>query len=251
MQVIASGILCCIQKMVSGREEVKEAFDRIASEYDSQRRWIIPGFRDFYHAALSAADWPGTEPLILDIGAGTGLLSALLLEKYPQATLTLLDISEKMLDVARERFAGRETVVFRVCDYSREEFGGPYDLVCSALSIHHLGNPDKQDLYGRIFSVLNTGGVFVNAEQVEGETLDQHQRSLAYWDDFVRSGPLPEEVGKAAMQRRDTLDKMEKLSVQLAWLRESGFSPVDVVYKNRMLAVMRGRKGGEGTVIPG
>jgi len=44
---------------------------------------------------------------------------------------------------------------------------------------------------------------------------------------------------------------MEKLSVQLAWLRESGFSPVDVVYKNRMLAVMRGRKGGAGTVIPG
>jgi tRNA (cmo5U34)-methyltransferase len=240
-----------IKELGSSMEEVKEAFDRIASEYDSQRRWIIPGFRDFYHAALSAADWPGTEPVILDIGAGTGLLSALLLEKYPQATLTLLDISEKMLDVARERFAGRERIVFRVCDYSREEFGGPYDLVCSALSIHHLGNPDKQDLYGRIFSVLNTGGVFVNAEQVEGETPDQHQRFLAYWDDFVRSGPLPEEVGKAAMQRRDTLDKTEKLSVQLAWLRESGFSPVDVVYKNRMLAVMRGRKGGAGTVIPG
>jgi len=224
-------------------EDVREAFDRIASGYDPQRRWLIPGFRDFYSAALSAADWPGTEPAILDIGAGTGLLSALLLQKFPQATLTLVDISEKMLDVARERFAGRGAVVFRAGDYSREELGGPYDLVCSALSIHHLGTPEKQDLYRRIFSVLNTGGLFVNAEQVEGETPDQHRRSMAYWDDFVRSGPLPEEAWKDAVQRRDQLDRMEKLSVQLAWLRDSGFSLVDVVYKNRMLVVMRGRKG--------
>jgi tRNA (cmo5U34)-methyltransferase len=44
------------------------------------------------------------------------------------------------------------------------------------------------------------------------------------------------------MARRDTLDRMEKASVQLAWLRESGFSSVDIVYKNRMLVVMRGWK---------
>lgn len=223
-------------------EKVKAAFDAIASVYDAQRKWIIPEFEDFYQNTIHAADWPGLDPSILDIGAGTGLLSALLLEKFPRATLTLMDISENMLEVAKERFSGRNGISYRPIDYRTRSLGGPYDLICSALSIHHLENNEKRDLYGRIYSALNAGGIFLNADQVEGETPDQHRRNMEYWDDFVRSGPLPESGWRSAIERRDTLDRVEKLSVQLAWLREIGFSPVDIVYKNRMLAVMRGRK---------
>ena len=43
-------------------------------------------------------------------------------------------------------------------------------------------------------------------------------------------------------ERRTTLDRMEKLSLQLEWLKEIGFSDVDVVYKNRSFAVFTGRK---------
>jgi tRNA (cmo5U34)-methyltransferase len=225
-------------------DHVREAFDAIASGYDAERRWIIPGYDDFYQAAVVAADWPGDRPGILDIGAGTGALSALLIGRYPEADLTLLDISAKMLDIAGKRFHQNEHVHLLVSDYSRENLIGSYDLVCSALSIHHLEKADKQQLIRRIFAVLNPGGIFVNAEQVMGETPDQHRRYMTYWEDFLRRGPLPEHGWKCAMQRRDTLDRMEKLTVQLAWLRETGFTPVDVLYKNRMLAVMRGRKEG-------
>jgi tRNA (cmo5U34)-methyltransferase len=224
-------------------ERVKEAFDAIASEYDAQRKWIIPQFEDFYQNAVRAADWPGLEPEILDIGAGTGLFSALLLEKFPGALITLMDISGNMLQVARERFSVREDTIYQACDCRTEELGGPYDIICSALSIHHLEHEEKRSLYGRIHVALNSGGIFVNADQVEGETPEQHLRNMKYWDDFVSSGPLPETVAKSAMARRDTLDRMEKLSVQLSWLRGVGFSSVDVVYKNRMLVVMKGRKG--------
>jgi tRNA (cmo5U34)-methyltransferase len=224
-------------------ERVKEAFDAIASEYDDQRRWIIPEFEDFYQNAVRAADWPGSDPTILDIGAGTGLLSALMLEKFPRAALTLVDISDSMLQVARKRFSGSQDVSCRINDYRTGDLGGPYDIICSALSVHHLDHEEKRSLYERIYHALRSGGVFVNAEQVEGETPEQHQRNMKYWDDFVRSGPLPESVAKSAMARRDSLDRTEKLSVQLAWLRELGFFPVDVVYKNRMMVVMRGKKG--------
>jgi tRNA (cmo5U34)-methyltransferase len=223
-------------------ESVKEAFDAIASEYDAQRKWIIPQFEDFYQNAVRAAEWPGLEPAILDIGAGTGLLSALFLEKFPKAALTLMDISDNMLQVARDRFSGREGISYRACDYRNGELGGPYDIICSALSIHHLEHDEKRSLYGRIHAALNSGGVFVNAEQAEGETPEQHMRNMKYWDDFVSSGPLPQNVARNAMARRDTLDRMERVSVQLSWLREAGFSSVDVVYKNRMLVVIRGWK---------
>lgn len=63
-----------------------------------------------------------------------------------------------------------KNVVFRTGDYSWVNLGGPYDLICSALSIHHLDPDDKHRLFGRIFSVLAPGGVFVNADQADGET---------------------------------------------------------------------------------
>ena len=223
-------------------DQVRDAFDAIASEYDAERRWLIPAYDDFYHAAVSAADWPGEQPRILDIGAGTGALSALLLGRYPEADLTLLDISSEMLDIAAKRFSPNEHVHLIVSDYSHEDLPGSYDLVCSALSIHHLETADKQQLFRRIFAALNPGGIFINAEQVMGETPDQHRRNMAYWEDVVRTGPLPERVWTRAKQRRDTLDRMEKLTIQLVWLREAGFTCVDVLYKNRMFAVMRGRK---------
>ena len=221
---------------------VKETFEAIASTYDEQRRWIIPELDEFYGAAVRAAAQPLKKPAILDIGAGTGLLSELLCEAYAGASVTLLDISEKMIEVARRRFAGREGVRFVVADYRHGDLGGPFDAICSALSIHHLEKEEKRDLYQRIYGALKPGGVFVNADQVEGETPELHRRNLAYWDDFVLHGPLDPAEIRAMVERRKTLDRMEKLSLQLGWLKEIGFSDVDVPYKNRSFAVFTGRR---------
>jgi tRNA (cmo5U34)-methyltransferase len=226
-----------------GTGRLREAFDAMASRYDDQRRWIIPDFSGFYAAAVSAAASPMEDPSILDIGAGTGLLSQRLLEAYPGAAITLLDISEKMLGVARERFRGRENVRFIVADYREADLGGPFHAVCSALSIHHLERDEKRDLYRRIFRALGEGGVFVNADEVAGETDETHRRNLESWDDFLLGGPLPGEEAEAIIRRRETFDRMERLSVQLVWLREAGFTGIEVVYLNGCFAVFTGRKG--------
>ena len=224
-------------------EDIRDAFDTIAGQYDSQRRYIIPGMQEFYGAAVWAAEWPGTSPAILDVGAGTGLLSALMLEKYPDASLTLLDFAEQMLAVARQRFAGRKNVRYITGDYRDVDFGGTYDIVCSALSIHHLADEEKASLYSRIFSLLNPGGIFVNADQARGETAAIDKRFMEYWDTFLKTGPLSDGQREEVRKRRDVLDRNAKLSSQLSWLNEAGFSDVDVIYRNRMLVVLTGRKG--------
>jgi len=224
-------------------EHIRQAFNRFAQEYDLQREYIIPEMRQFYGAAVWAAESGEAEPAILDIGAGTGLLSAYLLEKFPGARLTLVDIAEKMLEMARQRFAGREHTRFVVGDYSAGLPAGPYDLACSALSIHHLAAEEKRLLFRRIFSVLKPGGIFVNADQAEGETPYFRERYLAYWNDFLQAGPMSREEQAEILRRRDTLDRNEKLSDQLAWLREAGFSDVDVVWRNRTFIVTVARKG--------
>jgi tRNA (cmo5U34)-methyltransferase len=224
-------------------EHIKKAFNAVATEYDSQREHIIPEMRFFYGAAIWAAESRTIEPEILDIGAGTGLLSALMLRKFPDAHMTLLDISENMLEVARQRFSGQENIRYIVSDYSRSELTGRYDIICSALSIHHLAPEDKRRLFGKIFSALKSGGLFINADQADGETEYFRYRYMDYWNDFLQNGPLDKEKHAEIIRRRDTLDRNDTLSEQLQWLDACGFSDVDVVYKNRTFIVTVARKG--------
>jgi tRNA (cmo5U34)-methyltransferase len=223
-------------------EQIKKAFDEIASLYDAQRRWIIPEMDDYYRAAVWAAECANPRPAILDIGAGTGLLSALIIRKYPGAYLTLVDLSEPMLSMAKERFAGRKEVRYITGDYSSVDFAGRYDLICSALSIHHLEQDDKRRLYKKIFDHLHPGGIFVNADQVLGETPEINRRYIAYWDEFLEPCPLSSDEKKQVLYRRDTFDRNEKLPVQLAWMQDCGFTSIDVVYKNRLFVVFTGRR---------
>jgi tRNA (cmo5U34)-methyltransferase len=223
-------------------EHIRQAFNRFAQDYDKQREYIIPEMRQFYGTAVWAMESKEPEPEILDIGAGTGLMSAYLLEKFPKAHLTLVDIAENMLDMARQRFAGRGNTRYVVSDYSTGDLGGPYDIACSALSIHHLAPEEKCLLFRRIFACLKPGGMFVNADQADGETLYFRERNLEYWNEFLRSGPMTEAQHAEILKRRDTLDRNEKLSDQLAWLREAGFSDVDVMYRNRTFIVTVARK---------
>jgi tRNA (cmo5U34)-methyltransferase len=223
-------------------DQIKKAFDEMASCYDAQRRWIIPEMDSYYSAAVWAADCKHSRPEILDIGAGTGLLSALMVRKYPDASLTLVDLSEPMLSIAEQRFFGRKNMRYIFGDYSNVDFAGPYDIICSALSIHHLEQDAKRRLYKKIVEALHPGGIFVNADQVLGETPAIQQHYLAYWDEFLEPCPLSVEEKQQVLYRRDTFDKNEKLSLQLAWMQECGFTNIDIVYKNRQFVVFTGRK---------
>ena len=136
--------------------------------YDAARRRLVPDFDAFYGtAALVVARCAPVSPRILDLGAGTGLLSQAVADRVRAPRLTLHDASTSMLDVARVRLAAHEP---HFCVGSLQDAlpPGPFDAVVSALSIHHLAESEKRELFGKAFSVLAPGGVFVNADQVAG-----------------------------------------------------------------------------------
>jgi tRNA (cmo5U34)-methyltransferase len=220
---------------------VKAEFDRAAKTYDSVRRLTIPCFDDFYGTVARMIPFGRDDAFdVLDLGAGTGLLSALLHERFPKARLTLVDISDEMLARARERFVGAKDVRIAVSDYSVEPLPGKFDAIVSALSIHHLDDPGKAALFRHIYDALKPGGAFVNAEEVlaSTEALDR-----LYWDEWerqARAAGAPEEEF-AGVEERAKYDKPAKLDDQLEWLREAGFADVDCYYKYLMFAVYGGR----------
>jgi tRNA (cmo5U34)-methyltransferase len=221
-------------------DHVRQAFNRFATEYDRDREVIIPEMRQFYAAAVWAMDTSTPQPEVLDVGAGTGLLSAIVLGKFPDARLTLLDIAENMLDVARQRFANRPGTRFIAADYRHTDLGGPYDIICSALSIPPRDRGQAAALPPGP-CCPPPGGIFVNADQADGGAAVLPEAVSDYWNEFLQSGPMNEEQ-RAKIQKRMALDRNEKLSDQLAWLRDAGFADVDVVYRNRTFIVTVARK---------
>jgi tRNA (cmo5U34)-methyltransferase len=215
-------------------------FDAAARDYDQGRRRLLPGIDEFYGAALEFLKFDADAPLrMLDIGAGTGLLSAMVAAAYPEASITLSDISGEMLAVARERLGEGGRFAFVESDMVAQVLPWDLDAVVSALAIHHLDDGAKRDLYGRIHGALRPGGVFVNAEQVRGATPAIDAANLAAWLAAVHDlGVGAVELTQA--RERMKADRPATLEDQLGWLRDAGFSDVECAYEAGMFAVFGG-----------
>jgi tRNA (cmo5U34)-methyltransferase len=225
-------------------------FDATAGGYDQARRRLVPGFDDFYGAALAELRFaPDADLKIIDLGAGTGLFTDMAARRFPNARFTLIDLSEEMLAKARLRLGDGERFAFRTADLSRVRLQAGADAVISALAIHHLPDRDKYDLYRRAYMALKPGGVFVNAEQVAGATGTLHSRYHWAWMADIRSlGAQPDEIDQALQRMQQ--DRPTPLDTQLGWLRRIGFEQVDCVYRRGMFAVFSGEMGERPRRVP-
>jgi SAM-dependent methyltransferase len=223
---------------------IARTFTAHARDYDALRRRLVPCFDAFYGAALDrVADW-GVPPRarVLDLGAGTGLLAAMVKERWPAASVHLVDVSEGMLAEARARLGNAPGTSFEVADYATAPLGDGWDLVVSALSIHHLEDEAKRALLARVRDALQPGGLFVNAEQVLGPTPAAEVAYRTRWRAQAQAlGATPDEL--AAAEARMRFDRCAPLDVQLGWLREAGFAEVDCVFKAWRFAVYAGERG--------
>ena len=220
---------------------LKEKFSQGAEEYDRQRTHVIPCLEDLYQITSDLAVIDNTKPKILDLGAGTGLLTSYLHNKYPNGDFILLDLSEEMLNIARTRFENVPGFHYVVADYLKQEFEGHFDIVVSSLSIHHLEHHHKRYLYEKIYQHLNPGGVFINADQVMGPNPANEKEYYRNWLNKIDMGALSESE-KSIIFDRMKLDNPASLSDNFKWLEEIGFVDVDVYYKYYNFVVLYGKR---------
>ncbi|HLP25155.1 MAG TPA: class I SAM-dependent methyltransferase [Acidobacteriota bacterium] len=210
--------------------------------YDGARRRLVPCFDAFYGTVveLVARTAPARHPRVLDLGAGTGLLSAQLLARVAPASLTLLDGAAGMLEQARRRLATHSATLIEG-DFTQPLPAGPFDGVVSALAIHHLDDTEKRALFARIHGALAPGGLFVNAEQIAGvDALEQGLFEQLHLDGARRLGSSEAEIAGAV--ERMKIDRCAPLDAQLRWLADAGFQRCGVYFQWFRFAVYAGWK---------
>jgi tRNA (cmo5U34)-methyltransferase len=171
----------------------------------------VPSYPDL-QAETANATADAQAKTILELGIGTGETAKRVLALHPGARLTAIDLSPEMVERARKVVPQVDLRLARLEDPLPD---GPFDLVVSALAVHHLDGPGKGDLFRRIASVLEPGGTFVLADVV-----------------------VPEDDADVVTPIDGVYDKPDRLDDQLQWLRDAGLD-AEAVWSYKDLAVMR------------
>ena len=184
--------------------------------YTELMREEVPDYDRLQEAVAAATDGIAVSR-VLDLGTGTGVTLAAVLARHPSASAVGIDESAAMLEAARAHpeLDRPGAVDLRVADLADPLPAGPFDLVVSALAVHHLDGPAKADLFRRVAAVVDPPGRFVLGDVV-----------------------VPEDQADAVTPVSDDYDRPSSVADQLGWLEEAGFNSV-VVWSARDLAVLR------------
>jgi tRNA (cmo5U34)-methyltransferase len=168
---------------------------------------------DDFQGAIAEATRDVEAERILELGTGTGETARRVLEHHAQAALVGIDESESMLEHARRALPARTDLhVARLQEPLPE---GPFDLVFSALTVHHLDSGEKADLFRRVADVLRPRGRFVLGDVVV---------------------PIRDE--DAVTPLSEGFDLPDPVEDQLDWLTAAGFA-AQVAWVWKDLAVIR------------
>jgi tRNA (cmo5U34)-methyltransferase len=183
------------------------------ASYTELMRVEVPGYARLQEEVARATEGV-TVTSVLDLGTGTGETLAAVLTRHPGASAVGVDESDAMLDAGAVRLAGRD-VDLRVADLAEPLPTGPFDLVVSALAIHHLDGPAKAALFSRVAGALRPGGRFVLGDVV-----------------------IPADPADVVIPVDDDYDRPSTTGDQLAWLERAGFD-ASVAWADRDLVVVR------------
>lgn len=217
---------------------IETQFNLIAKEYDANRKKFIPCFNDYYEntTKLIASNIDAPK-YVLDLGAGTGLLTYYWIQECETAEYVLVDIADEMLDVSRKRFAGLANVHHQNLDYTKQYPDGKFDTIISALSIHHLDDIQKTDLFHRVYETLSAGGIFVNYDQFCAGTPMMNKWFDSYWEKQLYNSGLTDRDIEMWKERRK-LDKECSVEKEMEMLHQCSFSEVKCLYSYHKFAVI-------------
>ena len=111
---------------------------------------------------------------VLDVGCGSGWASRLMAKQASEGSVTGIDISDSMIEVARESSQSYANIVYQVASAESLPFGdNEFSDAFSMESLYYYADMSKA--LAEIHRVLKPGGLFVNVVDLYKENVPSHQ----------------------------------------------------------------------------
>ncbi|HDL02191.1 MAG TPA: class I SAM-dependent methyltransferase [candidate division Zixibacteria bacterium] len=223
-------------------EAVKKHFEDEAKEFDKIILQLIPYYSEMIDGMVSSIPFERSKIInVIDLGCGTGTVSKQIKDSFPFATITCLDLAENMIEMSKLKLADYSGIQYQVGDFRNYKFDDTYDVVVSSLALHHLvTDHDKIEFYQRIYDSLKSNGIFFNADVILGSSEQLQDTYMKKWKSFMKRHVSEEEIEDKWLPQYREEDCPAKLMDQISWLRDIGFTNIDVIWKYYNFAVYGG-----------
>lgn len=220
-------------------DDVREQFEQRAFDYDGLIPRLIPHYREQQDLILKLIPFETNVNIkVLDLGAGTGILSALILQTYPQAKVTAFDMAQNMLKVCQTNLSAfRERLTLQQGNFAEDDFGSGYDLVVSGLAIHHLDSEGKKQLFRKLFHSMNAGGILLIRDIVTGATPKLTEQYEKLWRQYIKANGEDDAAWFQNYLKEDIPSSVEE---QTKWLAEAGFADTGCHWRYLNFAIFGG-----------
>ncbi|MCE9529205.1 MAG: class I SAM-dependent methyltransferase [Planctomycetales bacterium] len=228
--------------MKSTVEEIRQRFDAEAELYTNLETGQVSAVDSALAMSLVAEAAAVTTPhatQLLEIGCGGGNYTLKLLERLPDLNVTLVDLSQTMLDLAVPRVRSRTTgsVETIQADIRAADFGkGRFDIILASAMLHHLrGDEEWHSVFQKLHDALRPRGSFWIFDIVESP---RPELQAIHWR---RYGEYLTAVGGDAFRKElyariIAEDTPRSVPYQLDLLRAVGFQEVELLHKNTCYA---------------
>jgi len=234
--------------MKSTPDEIRARFDREVDRFSvletgQSATMDAPLVLDLI-TTCAAAVTPSAKRL-LDIGCGAGNYTLKMVQRLPDLDVSLIDLSRPMLDRAHQRISavarGKINLIqsdIRQLDLGREQF----DIILAAAVLHHLRAEEEwQSVFAKLHRALAPGGspwisdlIDHTFPPIEAEMKNRYGQYLTKLKN--------EEYRQTVFDYVEKEDTPRSLMFQLALLRETGFSKIEVLHKNAIFAAFGAMK---------
>lgn len=155
-------------------EKMDEFFAARVDGYDEHMLNEVGGCREVYEKMAELIP-DGTKNL-LDLGCGTGLELAGIFRRFPEISVTGIDLSKAMLEKLSEKYSDKNITLINA-DYFSTDLGRErFDTAISFQTMHHFSHEMKIGLYKKILNSLKSGGLYI-----ECDYMAETQAEEDYW----------------------------------------------------------------------
>jgi tRNA (cmo5U34)-methyltransferase len=236
--------------MKSTVEQIRERFDQDVERFSSLENGhtaIMDSLLMLDTLTRAAAAVTPQAVSLLDIGCGAGNYTLKMLGVIPDLQVTLVDLSQPMLNRALERIrpvTRGSVTAFQADIRDLSLVPEQFDIILAGAVFHHLRSDDEwRAVFRKCFLALKPGGAMWIADMIEQETEPVQALMWARYSAYLVSlgGEAYRDRVFAYIDREDT---PRSLNFQLEVLRAAGFAEVEVLHKNGCFAAFGGIKAG-------
>lgn len=232
-------------RTVSTEHRVAGHLGVAADEYDRTIRMFIPNYQRMIATVVHWLD--GHVPLgglVVDLGAGTGGLSAAILDALPDVRVQLVDVDPNMLEVAAVRCSGHTDRY----ELRHAQFGDHLPCchaVVASLALHHVAtHTEKRELYQVILEALEPGGLVAVADALVYPSGPERRRMIEDLYAHMGRNGISADEADAHLAQWAQEDFYVSLPDELALIAGAGFPRPDCFWRDGMIAVYGAFKDG-------